>query len=105
MKNGIAIMAKAFMPEFICWKTTTGGRPIKATVATEAMPRQKATGTPISSRTEKTPKRIQSSIAQASWLSPKWTKPSGACCSPVMKRRSFSSANSAINAPPAAIGT
>jgi hypothetical protein len=28
MKNGIAIMAKAFMPELICWNTTTGGRPI-----------------------------------------------------------------------------
>jgi len=25
MKKGIAIMAKAFMPEFICWKITTGG--------------------------------------------------------------------------------
>ncbi|MNE93130.1 hypothetical protein D3C80_1909370 [compost metagenome] len=28
MKNGMAIIAKTFMPEFICWKTTIGGSPM-----------------------------------------------------------------------------
>ena len=59
MKNGIAIIAKTFMPEFICWKTTTGGSPIYSTVATEAMPRQKAMGMPISMKKVKAPKRTR----------------------------------------------
>jgi hypothetical protein len=63
MKNGIAIIANAFMPELICWKTTIGGRPITSTVAREAMPRQKATGVPMPRRSVKTPKRTQSSMA------------------------------------------
>src|SRR5215213_4467526 len=62
MKNGIAIMAKAFMPELICWNTTTGGSCIYRTVASDAMPRQNATGVPMMSRSVKTPKRTQISM-------------------------------------------
>src|SRR5690349_6774798 len=62
MKNGIAIMAKAFMPELSCWNTTTGGSCMERTVASDAMPRQNATGVPMMSRSVKTPNRTHISI-------------------------------------------
>ena len=59
MKNGIAIIVKTFMPEFTLLEDDDRRQAhVERRSRSEAMPRQKATGVPISSSRVKTPKRI-----------------------------------------------
>src|SRR6218665_3551225 len=61
-KNGIARNEKICMPPTIFWKTMAIGMPEYSTVATEARPMEKATGTPSTSSTAKTIERAVSSM-------------------------------------------
>lgn len=60
MKNGIARNEKMPMPEVICWKPTSRGRPSYSRVARADRPMENATGTPSSRNSVNDTLRIKS---------------------------------------------